>query len=362
MTAGSFFIKPGYRARTKPEYYADVSDDGAVWQPDVYPLAATLARQYECKYIIDIGCGRARKLAPLYPEFQIIGLDFGSNLLHCRQEYPFGNWIEVDLEAGSKVELPVEILQSAVIINSDVIEHLVDPTRLMDLIRSFLIHAKVALLSTPERDLERGFNDLGPPANPSHMREWNLSELETLLTSAGLRPAFCGLTMSNDRDRLLKTSLAVIPGIHLNSGSVRDLASFCEQWLKATPEQRSGAQDPYMSDLAQLEREVNMMNLAAKNNVVAPPPPPPPTLLEIGIQRINSAQYEGAFEALTEALAKEPENAAIVFQMGRLAAICNMNEDARELFYQASLRDAELTKSIVDFYIEQLAKARAGID
>ena len=80
MTADNFFIKPGYRARTQPEYYADIHDDGTIWQPEVYPLAATLAYQYGCRYIIDIGCGRARKLAALHPEFEIIGLDFASNL------------------------------------------------------------------------------------------------------------------------------------------------------------------------------------------------------------------------------------------------------------------------------------------
>ncbi|MFJ9451917.1 methyltransferase domain-containing protein [Herbaspirillum sp. NPDC101397] len=354
MTAESFFIKPGYRARTQPEYYADIHDDGTIWQPDVYPLAATLARQYECKYIIDIGCGRARKLARLYPEFEIIGLDFGSNLAHCRQEYPFGNWIEVDLEAGTKVNLPPEVLQHAVIVNSDVIEHLVNPTQLLDLIRSFLVHAKVALLSTPERDLERGVHDFGPPANPSHMREWNLDELETLLSSAGMRPAFCGLTMSNDRDRLLKTSLAVLPGTRLNAGSVRDLGNFCEQWLQATPEQRAAGEDRYTQDLRQLEREVSMIQ-ALQGNVA-----PQPSLLETGILHIDAARYETAFEVLTEALQKEPENSDVVFQLGRLAAICNMDEDAKELFYQASLRNSEMVKDIVDFYIRQVNNARKG--
>lgn len=353
MTTESFFIKAGYRARTQPEYYADIIDDGAIWQPDVYPLAATLARQYECKYIIDIGCGRAGKLSKLYPEFQIIGLDFGSNLDYCRQHYPFGNWIEVDLEAGNRIDIPKEVLQNAVVINSDVIEHLVNPTQLLSLLRTFLGYAKVALVSTPERDLERGLNDLGPPANPTHMREWNLAELETLLTAAGMRPAFCGLTMSNDRDRELKTSLAILPGVTLNAGSVRDLGNFCEQWLRATPEQRQMGEDQYTRSLQELEREVGSLR-AAK--------PAQPSLLEQGIARIEAAQYEGAFEVLNEALQKDPDNADVVFHMGRLAAICNMTEDARELFYQASLRNPELVKDVVDFYTSQVNKARTGKD
>lgn len=351
-TSNNFFIKPGYRSRTQPEYYADIHDDGTIWQPEVYPLAATLARQYGCHYIIDIGCGRARKLAAQYPEFEIVGLDFGSNLAYCRSQYPFGNWIEVDLENCTGVDIPVEVLRNAVIVNSDVIEHLANPTRLMELIRSYLVNAKVALISTPERDLERGLHDMGPPANTTHIREWNLAELDAMLSSAGLRPAYCGLTLSNDRDRQHKTSLAVIPGLTLNASSVHDLGAFCEKWLAATPELREVAQDRYLHDLAQLEREVGTSNL----HIITPP-----SSVDIAIQHIDAEEYETAFKVLTDALQTEPENAAVVFQLGRLAAICNMTEDAKELFYQATLRKPELTRDVVEFYTHQISKAKIGM-
>lgn len=354
MTAASFFIKPGYQARTQPEYYPDVHDDGIVWQPEVYPLAATLAFQYDCRYIIDIGCGRARKLAALHPEFEIIGLDFGSNLEHCRAAYPFGKWIEVDLENCEGVELSPEILSNAVIVNSDVIEHLVNPTRLMQLIRSYLVHAKVALISTPERDLERGTQDMGPPANPTHIREWNLVELETMLSREGLRPAYCGLTLSNDREQLRKTSLAVIPGLSLNSASVRDLGDFCEKWLAASPEQREAAKPKYLIELTHLKEQIASASTAAQK-IIAPPTP-----LEIGTRHIDNGQLEEGFQVLSGALRAEPENAAIIFQLGRLAASCNMNDDAKDLFCKAAERDPELIRKIVDFYVEQLARARAG--
>jgi len=357
MTAKNFFIKPGYRARTQPEYYADIQDDGTIWQPEVYPLAATLAYQYECRYIIDIGCGRAHKLAALHPEFEIIGLDFGSNLEYCRTRYPFGKWIEVDLEDGMGVDISPEILRNAVVVNADVIEHLVNPTKLMQLIRSYLIHAKVALISTPERDLERGCQDMGPPANPTHIREWNLAELEILLSSEGLRPAYCGLTIRNDKDRLRNTSLAIIPGISLNSSEVRDLGAFCEQWLAASPEQREAAHPKYLHHLAQVDAEVALANTAAHGVISAP------SLLEIGKRHLDNAQYDEAFQVLTGALRNKTESTpipAILFQLGRLAALRHLNEDAKELFYQATLLDAELTKNVIDFYIEQVARAGSG--
>lgn len=357
MTATNFFIKPGYRTRSQPAYFADIHDDGVIWQPEVYPLAATLAYQYECRYIIDIGCGRARKLVALHPQFEIIGLDFGSNLEYCRTQYPFGKWIEVDLENYAGTDIPPEILSNAVVVNSDVIECLVDPTKLMQLIRTYLVHAKVALISTPERDLERGYQDMGPPANPTHVREWNRIELTALLSSEGLRPAYCGLTMSNDKDKLRKTSLAVIPGSSLNPSEVRDLGAFCEQWLAASPEMRDAANHKYLHDLAQMEAEVALVNTAVQSITAAP------SLLEIGTRHIDNGRYDEAFEILTGALRNKTESTpipAILFQLGRLADARKLNDDAKELFYQAAVRDVEVVKNVIDFYIDQVARARSG--
>jgi hypothetical protein len=61
-----------------------------------------------------------------------------------------------------------------------------------------LVYPFAGHMSTPERDLVRGPDDLGPPGNPHHVREWNLAELERLLTWAGLQVLFIGLTASND--------------------------------------------------------------------------------------------------------------------------------------------------------------------
>ena len=59
----NFCIKASYQARTFAQYYADEESPNVIWQPDVYPLAAFLARRYGCTHIIDVGCGHARKLA-----------------------------------------------------------------------------------------------------------------------------------------------------------------------------------------------------------------------------------------------------------------------------------------------------------
>ncbi|HEX8129154.1 MAG TPA: glycosyltransferase family 2 protein [Pyrinomonadaceae bacterium] len=215
-----FFIKPGYTPRAAPEYFHDTLADtrGITHQPDAYPLAAHLAAYFGCRHIIDIGCGLAHKLAELHPRFELIGVDFGDNLRGCRERYPFGRWIECDLERERLDEFDPAVVASSIVICSDVIEHLVDPSGLLANLRGLLEHAPAAVLTTPERDLVRGSSHFGPPQNPSHVREWNLAELETLLRAEHFNLDFIGLTMDNDHEWQKRTTLAVLArnDAHLN--------------------------------------------------------------------------------------------------------------------------------------------------
>lgn len=207
-----YCIKPGYMHRAAASYFEDAiaSSSGVIHQPDVYPFAAHIARGFGCTHILDIGCGRARKLVALHPEFQIVGIDFGSNLKYCKQTYHFGTWIEHDLETIMSLDLPEAILRKTLIVCSDVIEHLSHPEGLLQTLSRFLQFAPVAILSTPDRDLVRGRDDLGPPANVAHVREWNSAELASLLARAGTTVGFLGLTNNNDHDLEKTTILAVL--------------------------------------------------------------------------------------------------------------------------------------------------------
>lgn len=212
----NFFLKEGYSARSHPEYFTDELQ-GATWQPDVYPTAAAFAVAIGSKKIIDIGCGRALKLASLqqqHPEWEFIGIDYGTNASWCRANHGFGKWIEADLEHGilRTKNLAVE---KSILICSDVIEHLVNPVPFLRLIRNLLRQGAAAVIfSTPERDLTRGKNDNGPPYNPCHVREWNSEEFRALLTWAGLELIHLGLTRSNDAEPHKKTILAVAGPTH----------------------------------------------------------------------------------------------------------------------------------------------------
>jgi 2-polyprenyl-3-methyl-5-hydroxy-6-metoxy-1,4-benzoquinol methylase len=150
----SFFIKPGYTARRKVKQLADrfVESKPIVHQPDVYPLAALLAARLGCDTVVDIGCGGGGKLADLHPRFRIVGFDVAQNIDFCRASYSFGTWIERDLERPEAIPLGPDVLQRAVVVCSDVIEHLVDPGHLLRNLRGMLGSAPLCVLSNPRRD------------------------------------------------------------------------------------------------------------------------------------------------------------------------------------------------------------------
>jgi len=208
------YLKSGYQSRLTTTYFDNgaISFDGIVHQPDVYPVAAYLATHFQADWIIDIGCGRADKLSHYANDFFVAGIDTGADLAHCQATYPFGTWLDVDLEEPAHLPLSDDQLAGSIVVCSDVIEHLVDPRPLLDELARIRTLAAAIVISTPDRDRARGVNDAGPPANPFHTREWSAEELGRLLTASNLAPAFLGFTMNNDDDWQKSTILAIIEG------------------------------------------------------------------------------------------------------------------------------------------------------
>jgi len=206
----NYFLKRGYVAREEPAYFEDAKA-GIIYQPDVYPFAADLAGQMACNKIIDIGCGRAMKLAKLheqYPERIYVGVDFGENITWCKANYNFGTWVEANLEQSNTVRWKRPLVEGSLILCSDVVEHLVNPIPLLQMIRELLQQgARVFVLSTPDRDRINGTHHSGPPPNPCHVREWNLEELKILLEFSGFKLIHTGFTRSNDAGAGVNTIL-----------------------------------------------------------------------------------------------------------------------------------------------------------
>lgn len=202
-----FCLPAGYRENRPSFFLDDVTEErGLVFQPDVYALAETLAVLGGKSKIVDVGCGWAGKLAILHdhhPEWEFVGIDYDQNIAHCREVYEWGTWVELDLERPMVGFLEPE----AVVICSDVIEHLVDPTDLVHSLRDCGAHAMV--ISTPERDVQHGPNHAGPSPNLCHVREWNAPELHAYLVSEGLTVRFLGLTRGHDQSWIMPTQVAI---------------------------------------------------------------------------------------------------------------------------------------------------------
>lgn len=247
-----YFLKPGYRSRSAPEYFVD-EELNAVWQPDVYPEAAALARRLGAGSIVDVGCGTAGKLAALHPEFAVVGIDYGPNIEKCRERYDFGTWVEVDLDRDDS--LLVDDFQDAVLVCADVIEHLVNPERTLRLLRGALDGgARALLLSTPERELYNEPGHPGPPPNSAHVREWALDELRQFMASEGL-DGFLGLTRSNDVMPYMQTILAVVPGAAEHRRAVAEWWEERKKW-----EQLAVEQDRQLAEKERLLQELYEAN------------------------------------------------------------------------------------------------------
>lgn len=204
----AYAIKPNYTARLEPAYFQDTQPDGLTWQPDVYSIAAYLARLMKRHTLIDIGCGRAHKLIEYAGEFALLGVDYGENIQWCKDHYPEYGWIEANLEA-SKLMITHNMLENAVIICADVIEHLSSPNAILSSLAEASYYAPI-LLTTPDRLRLYGYDHDGMPSNPHHVREWTLEEMTTLLNSRAIPITWAGYTASENRTRIKNTMLLML--------------------------------------------------------------------------------------------------------------------------------------------------------
>ncbi len=195
-----------YNPRLDNTHFID-APTAIVHQHQVYAFLRYLLQRSGCKRVIDIGCGSAEKLKGLDPTVEIVCLDAPVMRPFVAANVPHACFIECDLEQG----LPElrHLLADAIVVCSDVVEHLRMPEILL---RELAHHSKMAayvLLSTPDRVRARGLLDMGPPGNGSHTMEWSADELGRFLQDCAFSPAFLGYTENNNVDRAKNTILAL---------------------------------------------------------------------------------------------------------------------------------------------------------
>lgn len=207
----TYRLPSNYRRNVRPVDFDDHAEvtgkcAGWEWQPDVYPFAADVARMIAATTIVDVGCGAARKSLLLVDEFELIGLDRAPIVGQITDNR--GTWVAADLEQSGEVGFLAEVIEGAVIVCSDVIEHLVHPEVLVgDLASLCAATASTLVLSTPDRVKTRGSRHRGPSPNRGHVQEWTLEELSAWLVDVGFALTEATWTRSNDHEPHLATCL-----------------------------------------------------------------------------------------------------------------------------------------------------------
>jgi predicted TPR repeat methyltransferase len=184
-----YFIKQGYLCNFDEKGcaipYLDNKSSSEMYQTEVYKFAKQVITKNRLRNVLDIGCGFGEKLEEfIYPACSdITGVDAEHSVKFCKQNHAFGKW-HVDNIENSSLDINKKF---DLIISSDVIEHLINPDKLLFYIKKYSHDNTFIIISTPERDMLRGKNSLGPPENKAHVREWNVSELQRYIESRGFK-------------------------------------------------------------------------------------------------------------------------------------------------------------------------------
>lgn len=167
-----YSIKKGYHHRGNIDYDDDRSFTDE-YQREVYQLAKYYLEENNYKTVMDVGCGSAFKLMKYFGNKDTTGMDVSPTYEYLSEKYPDRKWIH----ASKTDEVPLE---SDIVICADVIEHVLEPDKLLVMINK--IKFKYLFLSTPERDMLWGIQHYGPPVNPAHVREWNYREFREFVS------------------------------------------------------------------------------------------------------------------------------------------------------------------------------------
>lgn len=165
------------------EYWTDERvRTSAAFQYHVYAWAARIIGERALASLLDIGCGPGTKLASLIAPVcdDIEGIDQPAGVAAAERLGAPGTYRSVDLETPEVAPWRAFDL----VLSADVIEHLLDPDPMLDLIRACCHAGSLVLLSTPCRARLHGRGCMASN-KPEHVREWASGEFVRYLESRG---------------------------------------------------------------------------------------------------------------------------------------------------------------------------------
>jgi hypothetical protein len=177
---------PYYIVNNTPAHHIDIGfkDEG---QREVYEFCKQFMKANSLHSVIDVGCGSAYKLTTILAEFNTTGIETEPCYTYLQKTYPGFKWLLSGKEEKS-FKIYDELYYPDVVICSDVIEHIVNPDKLVDYLLS--LKSKYYIISTPCRDIlchhpkfKNGYQISwnGPPLNNCHVREWTMKEFKEYL-------------------------------------------------------------------------------------------------------------------------------------------------------------------------------------
>lgn len=207
----------GGLGRTLVEIDREYSDDGVVWQEEVYQFAQAVYVRQNALRVVDFGTGTGIKLEHAFEPIcsQRIQVDWDDRRKNDKSRglEAAGEFIAANLEDYGDLEAVFARLRDAtpsVFILSDTIEHLQDVRPILRLLRRLLRQHldNRLIISTPDRFRIDGQGASGLPDNPSHVRQWTLTEFGLSLRSAGFELASIGRVNQNKFDDSKRTIVA----------------------------------------------------------------------------------------------------------------------------------------------------------
>lgn len=175
------------RSENNPDYWDKKSVNlSGLYSYSAYKIASRIINENpSIKKVIDLGCGPGMKLSSLINPLgvNITGVDQPRPIALCRELHHFGHFFVDDFEAGS----PSQEIKGKydLVMSVGVIEHLMDPDKILDYIRKISHADTIVLLATCDRDIIQSKESI-ESSNIEHVWEWTIREFSSYLASQGL--------------------------------------------------------------------------------------------------------------------------------------------------------------------------------